>query len=141
VCDRRSALQTRPDLARLATPADAAAALADAGPDAHVLVDDVDLLDDPQLAVALEHALRDARDGRRMVVLAGTPDAMAAAYRGPVAEARRSRAGILLRPEAAHDGDVLGVRTRLRPMTGEPAGRGYLALHGQLTPLQVADPR
>ncbi|HMC70431.1 MAG TPA: hypothetical protein VKJ07_14850, partial [Mycobacteriales bacterium] len=74
------------------------------------------------------------------VVLAGTTDAMAASFRGPVAQARRGRAGLLLRPEGAHDGDLLGVRLRRRPGHTDPPGRGVLAVHGRAVPVQVPDP-
>jgi len=46
------------------------------------------------------------------------------------------RTGVLLRPESAADGDVLGVRALLDDRL--PVGRGVLVVRGQQTPVQVA---
>jgi S-DNA-T family DNA segregation ATPase FtsK/SpoIIIE len=103
-----------------------------------VLIDDADLLPDGPLAEALVGLVRRARDGRTLVVLAGPTDGFVAAFRGPVAEARRARAGVLLRPAGAHDGELFGVRLPRRDARQDPPGRGWLALHGEATAIQVA---
>jgi len=136
-------LRRRRDLAVVtdaADPVGAAEALESLPPDGSLLVDDIDLLDDPRLLDGIEVAMRRLRDGGGLVVLAGTTEAMSASFRGPVAQARRGRAGLLLRPEGAHDGDLLGVRLRRRTGHVDPPGRGVLALHGRVLAVQVPDP-
>ena len=143
LCSRPGPLRQRRDLAAVADAADpvqSREALASLAPDGALLVDDIDLVDDPGLLDSIEAAMRRLRDGGGLVVLAGTTDAMAASFRGPVAAARRSRTGLLLRPEGVHDGELLGVRLRRRPANADPPGRGVLALHGRAVPLQVPDP-
>jgi DNA segregation ATPase FtsK/SpoIIIE, S-DNA-T family len=149
LCPRRSPLT---DLARhpgvVALPADdqehaaamlAAMAQTDGTPPA-VLVDDVDLLGDGPLADLLSDLARTGRDGRSLVVLAGPTDVLTAAFRGPVAEARRARAGLLLRPSGPHDGELFGVRLPRRDARHDPPGRGWLAVHGEAVAVQVAVP-
>lgn len=143
VCSRRSALRQRRDLMTLADPAivpDVEAAVAVVGDGGVLLVDDVDAIDDPVALTQLEHAVAQARTGHGFVVLAGATDAMAASFRGPVAQARRGRAGLLLRPDGAHDGELFGVRIRRRTAYDDPPGRGLLAMHGTVVPVQVPDP-
>jgi S-DNA-T family DNA segregation ATPase FtsK/SpoIIIE len=146
LCPRRSPLTglTGPGVVTL--PADdqehAAAMLAamtqpDGAPPA-VLVDDVDLLGDGPLADLISGLARAARDGRSLVVLAGPTDALMAAFRGPVAEARRARAGLLLRPSGPHDGELFGIRLPRRDARHDPPGRGWLAAHGEAAAVQVA---
>lgn len=106
----------------------------------HVLVDDAELLGDGLLADRLCQLARGARDGHNVVVLAGLTDALAAAFRGPVAEVRRGRAGLLLRPSGPHDGELLGVRLPRRDSRHDPPGRGWWALAGDATAVQVALP-
>lgn len=142
VCARRGPLHRRRDLAVVVdgSNADEVRAAIAAADHPALLVDDVDLLDDAGVLDAIEAAVRAARDGRGFVVLAGATDAMAAMFRGPVAQARRARAGLLLRPEGPHDGELLGLRLRRRPGHTDPPGRGFLAIHGTALPVQVADP-
>jgi S-DNA-T family DNA segregation ATPase FtsK/SpoIIIE len=110
------------------------------GPAPAVLVDDVDLIGDGPLADRLTSLARTARDGRSLVVLAGPTDALLAAFRGPIAEARRARAGLLLRPGGPHDGELFGVRLPRRDARHDPPGRGWLAAHGEAAAVQVATP-
>ena len=143
LCSRPGPLRQRRDLAVVADTADPVqvrGALESLPSDGALLVDDIDLLDDPALLDGIESAMRRLRDGGGLVVLAGTTEAMAASFRGPVAHARRARTGLLLRPEGAHDGDLLGVRLRRRPAHSDPPGRGVLAVHGRAVPVQVPDP-
>ena len=107
---------------------------------ATLLVDDIDLVDDAAVLDGIEAAVRNARDNGGFVVLAGTTEAMAASFRGPIAQARRARSGLLLRPEGSHDGELLGVRLRRRAGHADPPGRGVLAMHGRVVPVQVPDP-
>lgn len=143
VCSRRGPLRQRRDLALVADPGDAdevRTALAAVAEGATLLVDDVDLIDDAVVLDGIETAVRNARDGGGFVVLAGTTESMSAAFRGPIAQARRTRSGLLLRPEGPHDGELLGVRLRRRAGAADPPGRGVLAVQGRLVPVQVPDP-
>ena len=142
ICARPGPLHRRRDLALVldAANADELRAAIASSADAAVLVDDVDLLDDPAILDVIEGAVRSARDGRGFVVLAGATDAMTTAFRGPVAQARRGRAGLLLRPEGPHDGELFGLRLRRRHAHADPPGRGLLAMHGSALPVQLADP-
>jgi S-DNA-T family DNA segregation ATPase FtsK/SpoIIIE len=109
-----------------------------ADPPAALLIDDADLLVDSPLSNALEKAVRQMRDTGTYVVAAGTTDELNTGYRGFVVELRRAKAGILLSPQSAADGDLLGVRLS-RSVGGEiHPGRGLLAFRGAATPVQVA---
>jgi S-DNA-T family DNA segregation ATPase FtsK/SpoIIIE len=99
-----------------------------------VLVDDVERLrDQPWESVLCQVADDPAAAG---VVAAGTTSALLATFRGLAGVARVHRTGVLLRPESASDGEVLGVRAQVDEHT--PVGRGLLVVHGQQTPVQVA---
>jgi S-DNA-T family DNA segregation ATPase FtsK/SpoIIIE len=115
---------------------DLEALLAEA-PDA-ILIDDAELLVDSPLANLLEKAVREMRDTNTVVVAAGTTDELITGYRGFVVELRRAKCGLLLSPQSAADGDLLGVR--LSRAIGGPVhpGRGLLCTRGTTTPLQVA---
>jgi S-DNA-T family DNA segregation ATPase FtsK/SpoIIIE len=105
---------------------------------AAILIDDAELLVDSPLAYLLEKAVREMRDTNTVVVAAGTTDELVTGYRGFVVELRRSKSGVLLSPQSAADGDLLGVR--LSRSVGGPIhpGRGLLCAHGRTTPLQIA---
>ena len=66
----------------------------------------------------------------------GTTSVLLAGYRGLAGVARAHRTGVLLRPESASDGEVLGIRAELDDRS--PAGRGLLVVRGRQTPVQVA---
>ena len=103
-----------------------------------LLVDDAELLVDSALAPVLERAVRGARDAGTVVLVAGTTDELVTGYRGFVVDLRRARAGILLSPQTAGDGDLLGVRLSRATGGDVRPGRGLLVLRGQVEPLQVA---
>jgi DNA segregation ATPase FtsK/SpoIIIE, S-DNA-T family len=115
-----------------------------------ILIDDIDLLAEGPLWARLEELVRgnddggraddDWVDGGRVIALAGAPDAIAAAFRGPMAQARRAKVGLLLRPTSPHDGELFGIRLPRRAHGVDPPGRGWLATHGNGTLLQLADP-
>lgn len=115
---------------------DLEALLADA-PDA-ILIDDAELLVDSPLSYLLEKAVRQMRDTNTAIVAAGTTDELVTGYRGFVVELRRAKCGVLLSPQSAADGDLLGVR--LSRAVGGPVhpGRGLLCRRGTAIPLQVA---
>jgi S-DNA-T family DNA segregation ATPase FtsK/SpoIIIE len=107
-------------------------------PEGHVVVCDDAELADPWALALLQSTLRAARDGGPPVLLAGTAEDLAAGFHGPIAEARRSRCGLVLSPRVPHDGELLGVRLP-QPAAGEPPpGRGALVLRGTVTTVQVA---
>ncbi|MCW2715412.1 MAG: cell division FtsK/SpoIIIE [Frankiales bacterium] len=143
------AVAPRPSLLRelpgcLSDPADpGAAALLEArlvGRPAVLLVDDAELLLDTPLAPVLERIVRRARDTGTVVIVAGTTEDLLGCFRGFVVDLRRSRTGLLLCPQSAADGDLLGVRLS-RATGGEVVpGRALLSVRGQVQPLQVAAP-
>ncbi|HTW19172.1 MAG TPA: FtsK/SpoIIIE domain-containing protein [Mycobacteriales bacterium] len=109
----------------------------------HLLVDDVDRLENEALRAHIERWISSAADPEQVIVLAGITEAMAVAFRGPVAQARRRRCGLLLCPMGPHDADLFGAR--LPPASGgdDPPGRGWLLQRGRAVGLQLAalDPR
>lgn len=122
-------------------------AFADAvGADAIGPLDESDLLrDEPApdlLLVDDSEAFADTRVGERLAelircsgpstvaVVAGGSDELAVAFRGPAAEARRGRCGILLRPRPA-DGELLGIRLPTRHASAPP-GRGVLVTEPEM---------
>jgi len=99
-----------------------------------LLVDDADRLRDQPWETALV-ALAD-EPSCAGVVVAATTSTLLGGYRGIAGLGRVHRTGVLLRPESAADGDVLGVRALLDDRL--PVGRGVLVVRGQQTPVQVA---
>lgn len=105
-----------------------------------VLVDDAELVNaDSPLGMALEEVLRSGRDGDHALLVAGTTGDLAVAYRGFVAEARKSRTGVLLAVQGQTDGDLFNIRLP-RGTVGGPPGRGFLVTTGTITPIQAALP-
>jgi S-DNA-T family DNA segregation ATPase FtsK/SpoIIIE len=142
VAPRPSPLRALPGLAGCVTSRDAATELEDllAGDPCALLVDDAELLVDSGLSAVLEKAVREARDRGHVVVAAGTTDDLLAGFRGFVVELRRSRAGVLLAPQYAADGELLGVRLSRATGGAVVPGRGLLCLRGEVQPVQVALP-
>jgi S-DNA-T family DNA segregation ATPase FtsK/SpoIIIE len=149
-CSRRSPLADHRDAVQL--PRDDqhhAAAILDslssndsALPD--VMIDDIDLLAEGPLWARLEDLLRGGHDNHadsgRVIAIAAAPEAIAAAFRGPMTQARRAKVGLLLCPANPHDGELFDITLPRRSRGGDPPGRGWLALRGQATALQLADP-
>ncbi|MER7501196.1 FtsK/SpoIIIE domain-containing protein [Nonomuraea pusilla] len=105
-----------------------------------VLVDDAELVNpDSPLGTALEEVLRSGRDGDHGLLIAGSTGDLAVAYRGFVAEARKSRTGVLLAVQSQTDGDLFTIRLP-RGASGGPPGRGLLVTTGTVTPIQSALP-
>ncbi|GIH21965.1 hypothetical protein Aph01nite_02750 [Acrocarpospora phusangensis] len=105
-----------------------------------VIVDDAELISpDSALGSALDEIHRTARDGEHALLIAGTTGDLATAYRGFVAEARKSRTGVLLSVQSPADGDLFNVRLP-RGATGGPPGRGLLVVSGTATPVHAAVP-
>lgn len=105
-----------------------------------VLVDDAELVNpDSPLGTALEEVIRTGRDGDHGLLIAGATGDLAVAYRGFVAEARKSRTGVLLAVQGQTDGDLFSIRLP-RGAGGGPSGRGLLVTTGTITQVQAALP-
>jgi DNA segregation ATPase FtsK/SpoIIIE, S-DNA-T family len=128
IAGRRSPLQELAD-------GDPAALLAklrtDVGP-AVVLIDDAESFDDDGAIAALRPDIH--------VIAAGRADSLRSLYGHWTQEIRRSKVGLLLRPDIDLDGDLVGVSLPRRAPVRMTAGRGYLAHHGEPEIVQVATP-
>lgn len=133
-----TALRDRPDCHRLAPDASSLDAVEPArmrhasrhaagGELVLVVVDDVDGLADAPLSEALAALLVRGPDTVALVC-SGRPEDLLLSYRGVVAEVRRARQGLVLRPGPG-DGDLIGVRTG-RARASSPPGRGTLVADG-----------
>jgi S-DNA-T family DNA segregation ATPase FtsK/SpoIIIE len=102
-----------------------------------VLVDDADAIDEPRL-----ETLGTSRRPNLLVVAAGRSDVLRTAYNHWTRPLRRSKLGVLLRPDTDLDGDVLGARLPRRPPVAMVAGRGYIVNNAEpvLAQIAVADP-
>jgi S-DNA-T family DNA segregation ATPase FtsK/SpoIIIE len=99
-----------------------------------VLVDDVERVrDQPWEPLLCQLAQDPAAAG---IVVAGMTTSLLGTFRGLGNLGRSHRTGVLLRPESASDGEVLGVRAELGDH--DLVGRGLLVLRGRQTPVQVA---
>jgi S-DNA-T family DNA segregation ATPase FtsK/SpoIIIE len=136
---RRSPLRDAA-LDRLATtPEEVAAVLDPAAGDGRpqlVLIDDADSVDDFDGTVARLLAL--SRPDLH-VVAAGRPDALRSLFTHWTVTLRRSRTGLLLRPEPALDGDMVGATLPRTPVGPRP-GRGYVCDGGGVELVQAAWP-
>ncbi|MFD6092482.1 FtsK/SpoIIIE domain-containing protein [Oerskovia sp. NPDC060338] len=102
-----------------------------------VVVDDLDVL---QQACPLEVEVLTELVRAGVVLLASASTVAAAtAHRGPLAEVRAARCGLVLRPGERGSADVFGASLDqvLDPGTG-PAGRAVAVRSGELVPVQVA---
>nr|WP_275586240.1 FtsK/SpoIIIE domain-containing protein [Geodermatophilus normandii] len=104
-----------------------------------VLLDDAGPLADSPVGTALAAGDRGGVDGGVLVLAAGTAGELGAAFRGPVAELRRSRSGVLLCPGPG-DADLLGIRLPRTPVPVRP-GSGWLVTAGVPQRVQVARTR
>ncbi len=116
------------------------------GPPA-LMVDDAELLSASPIGDLLDQVAQGARHSGQLLIVAGATDDLAVGFRGFVAEARRSRSGLLLCPRGPLDGEVLSVRLPrgapwyAAPAAGDgPAGRGLLVVRGAVEQIQVALP-
>jgi S-DNA-T family DNA segregation ATPase FtsK/SpoIIIE len=75
------------------------------------------------------------------VVAAGRSDALRSLYRHWTQTVRRSKNGLLLRPNIDLDGELAGVTLPRRSPVPFVVGRGYLAQNGELEIVQVATTR
>ncbi|MCD0453076.1 cell division protein FtsK [Actinocorallia sp. API 0066] len=105
-----------------------------------VLVDDAELIDDTELGDAVQALLRSARDGEHAVVIAGTTEDLNRGYRGFLADARKTRTGLLLGIASPDDGELFGLRLPRNASYTGPVGRGLLIRAGTPVPVQAALP-
>jgi DNA segregation ATPase FtsK/SpoIIIE, S-DNA-T family len=99
-----------------------------------VLIDDADGIDDLDGAVA---GLLGARPDLH-VVAAARADSLRSLYGHWTQEVRKSKVGVLLRPNIDYDGDLVGANLPRRAPVQMGVGRGYLAHNGELDIVQVA---
>jgi S-DNA-T family DNA segregation ATPase FtsK/SpoIIIE len=112
------------------------------GPGAVVVVDDADQLKEGPLAAPLTALVQQARGKAWRVLVAGSVTELGTGYSGWAYEARKSRQGLLLSPQAMGDGDVYSVRlVRSSLMAKVHPGRGLVIdAGGGQQPVQVPTP-
>jgi len=103
-----------------------------------VLVDDAESIDDVG-GVLDKLSTSDRPD--LLFVAAGRNDGVRTGYSHWTRPLRRSKLGIMLRPDVDLDGDIFGTRLPRRSPVAMVAGRGYLAASGDVELVQVALPR
>jgi S-DNA-T family DNA segregation ATPase FtsK/SpoIIIE len=103
-----------------------------------VLVDDAESIDDVG-GVLDKLSTSDRPDF--LFVAAGRNDGVRTGYSHWTRPLRRSKLGIMLRPDVDLDGDIFGTRLPRRSPVAMVAGRGYLAASGDVELVQVALPR
>ena len=109
----------------------------DAGRLALVLADDAESLDDT--GGVLERLATCDLPGL-LLVAAGRNDGIRTGYSHWTRPLRRSRLGVLLRPDVDLDGDVLGASLPRRAPVAMVPGRGYVVNSGEAELIQVALP-
>ena len=102
-----------------------------------VMVDDADTVDDADGTVA---SVLTRRRHDLHVVAAGRADVLRTLYGHWTQTVRRSKLGILLKPNADLDGDLLGTMLPRRETVPARPGRGYLVSNGEARLVQVAQP-
>ena len=100
-----------------------------------ILVDDADQIEDEQDVFSRLLTLR--RPDVHLVI-AGRADALRTKYGHWTAKVRRSKVGLLLKPNLDTDGEVLDVELPKRHRVHMMAGRGYLVDNGDLEVVQTA---
>jgi S-DNA-T family DNA segregation ATPase FtsK/SpoIIIE len=103
-----------------------------------LLVDDAERIGDV-VGAALQ-ALLAARQPDLHVVAAGRPEFLRGIYNHWTQTVRKSRVGVLLRPDVDMDGELLGVPLPRHTQTRFVPGRGYLVNSGELELVQMAMP-
>jgi S-DNA-T family DNA segregation ATPase FtsK/SpoIIIE len=141
VATRPSPLRTL-DVDRVITRADdlpgALEAVIKSGDQQVILIDDADALDDPDGAI---EALIKRRLPDVHLIASGRADALRSAYGHWTQQVRRSRSGVLLRPDIDLDGDLLGVRLPRRAPVAVTVARGWLINDGGAEFIQAATVR
>ncbi|WP_028062828.1 FtsK/SpoIIIE domain-containing protein [Solirubrobacter soli] len=138
---RRSPLPDCPALDRYAPAAEAGAMLAQLrvqqGPIV-LLIDDAEGFDDVDGAIA---GLLGAGRHDLHVIAAARADSLRSLYGHWTQEVRKSKVGVLLRPNIDYDGDLTGATLPRRAPVAMTVGRGYLCHNGEAEIVQVALPQ
>jgi S-DNA-T family DNA segregation ATPase FtsK/SpoIIIE len=100
-----------------------------------LLIDDAETFDDADSAI--EGVLAAAKPDLH-VIAAGRADTLRSSYGHWSQTVRRSKNGILLRPDIDLDGDLVGVNLPRRAPVAMLVGRGYLAQNGDVELVQMA---
>lgn len=112
------------------------------GPDlsagAVVVVDDGDELFDSGPGASLEQLAQAARDADLRLVFASDTQAAHRQFGGVLAQVQRDRFGILLDPDPALDGTLVGGVSLPRRRGPQPPGRALLVVSGGVQTLQIA---
>jgi len=103
-----------------------------------VLVDDAEAVDD---AGGVLERLATADRPDLLFAAAGRNDGIRTGYSHWTRPLRRSKLGVLLRPDVDLDGDILGASIPRRAPVAMTTGRGYLAAGGDVELVQLALPR
>ncbi|HKY67111.1 MAG TPA: hypothetical protein VJM49_12105, partial [Acidimicrobiales bacterium] len=103
-----------------------------------VLVDDAEAIDD--VGGVLDRLSTTDRPDL-LFVAAGRNDGIRTGYSHWTRPLRRSKLGVLLRPDVDLDGDILGVSVPRRSLVAMAPGRGYVAVAAEAELAQLALPR
>jgi S-DNA-T family DNA segregation ATPase FtsK/SpoIIIE len=145
-CTDRSPLASCPHAVRLPRDdQDHAVALleslASTGAPPDLICDDLDVLAEGPLWARLDDMTRGEPAGDSLLVVAASTEAAATAFRGPLAQARRRHAGLLLGAVTRHDALGFGISLPGAAVDRlDPPGRGWLVDAGTSRRLQLADP-
>ncbi|MCU1520689.1 MAG: cell division protein FtsK, partial [Arthrobacter sp.] len=136
ICDRRSPLALA-GLDRVAVGTDEVPALLAAlrlerGP-VFLLIDDAERFEDGDLSIA--GVVASGQPGL-CVIAAGRSADLRGLYSHWTKTLRKSRLGVLLQPDVDYDGELLGAVLPRRAPVALTAGRGYIAVGGQLALIQ-----
>jgi len=102
-----------------------------------LVVDDLDMLDDPMLGTAWERLVR--IDGLRVVATIEMRNHAGFSMNAMLNEVRKARRSVFLQPDDPLElFQLTGVRAPLRPGTALPPGRGVLLADRKATTIQVA---
>jgi S-DNA-T family DNA segregation ATPase FtsK/SpoIIIE len=138
VAHGRSPLATDPRVRHHLEPGDVenlpAIVQADA-PVVVVLIDDAESIDDQRL-----ETLGASRRPNLLVVVAGRADMLRTNYNHWSHRVRRSKLGVIIKPDVDLDGDILGTRLPRRPPVAMTIGRGYIVNNADPTLAQIAIP-
>jgi DNA segregation ATPase FtsK/SpoIIIE, S-DNA-T family len=114
---------------------DALTAVTEAGGRQVILIDDAETVEDPDEAII---TLLKQRLPEVHLIVAGRADTLRSAYGHWTQQVRRSRSGVLLRPDVDMDGDLLSVRLPRRTSVPITIARGWLVNDGTAELIQAA---
>jgi S-DNA-T family DNA segregation ATPase FtsK/SpoIIIE len=100
-----------------------------------LLVDDAEAIDDPMNVL---NGLLGAHHANLLAVVAGRAETLRGQFSHWTRTVRRSKLGVLLRPNTDLDGELLGVALPRRLPVAMTVGRGFLVNSGEVEIVQVA---